>query len=85
MTSGSLMRGTDGQLFTDIVTSIAAAKNVDPVDLEPPLYEVINPESLRDVIESADPSSRVRFRFDDLEVEVRGDETVEITKPPDDE
>lgn len=85
MSSGSLMPGTDEQLFTTIVTSIAAAKNVDPIDLEPPLYDVINPESLGDVIESADASSTVRFRFDDLEVEVRGDETVGITKPPDDE
>lgn len=62
-----------------IVEAVADAKHVNPLDLTPCLYEVIDPNALESLFETPHcaPAS-VRFTIDDVEVQVRAGETVNV-------
>lgn len=55
---------------TRIVDRIAALEGADPVELRPPLYEVIDPEALDALFER--PATRVRPESISLEFEYDG-------------
>lgn len=70
-------------LVCDIVESVADANGVDPLDLEPSLYDVVDPDALERVFGdrpdgSARSGGRVVFVIAGCEVTVRADRTVEV-------
>jgi len=69
-------------VYTAVVEAVAAEKEVDPLSLEPPLYDVLDPEALHSLCRS--PSRvqtplRIRFSYANCTVTVdsEGDITVE--------
>lgn len=67
---------------TRVVSAIADAKGVDPLDL-PPLFEDIDPDALDSLFEATATSprteGRLTFTIDGYEVVVYSDETVTVT------
>lgn len=62
-----------------IVSEIAQAEGVDPLDLNP-LYEVIDSDALDSLFRSPPCSASVKFEYSGYEVRVEGPEEIEITK-----
>ena len=62
-----------------IVTSIAAVKGVPPTELNPPLYQAIDPTALERLMDGSSPIS-VRFSYGEYTVTVRNDETVTVDR-----
>ncbi|AGB17527.1 hypothetical protein Halru_2957 [Halovivax ruber XH-70] len=65
-----------------VVEAVAEADGVDPAMLDPPLYEVLDPEALDRLFAPTptDPSrGTVRFDYRGHEVTVRADGTVDVT------
>ena len=76
-----------GKEVSDIVvTSVAEAKGVDPLELEP-LYDVVDPDALDTIFNSTDASSSMELSFTmaGCEVVVCGDGEVNVTPPASDE
>ncbi|AEH35730.1 HalOD1 output domain-containing protein [Halopiger xanaduensis] len=77
-----------------VVEAIAAAEGVDPAALEPPLYDVLDPDALDTLTDSLcrgadqfdDAAARVEFTYRTYRVEVEiGDEVdVTVTERPSD-
>lgn len=71
-------------LSTAVIDEIAAHEGVDPMDLKPPLYDVIDPDALDmlfpDPGEPSDtPTGRVVFTYCGYEVEVTSTGGVRIS------
>lgn len=73
-----------GQMSETVVTAVAEAKGVDPLDLDP-LYTVIDPDALnrmfRPSVGSPPTSMELRFSMADCHVVVHGDGEVAVTQP----
>lgn len=72
-----------GTLSTVVVTAIARHEGVDPTRLDPPLYEVIDPDALDALFagRGEDPRSktiRLAFSYDDCTVHVSSGGDVRI-------
>lgn len=65
-----------------VVEAVADAEGVAPEDLEPPLYEVIDPEALERVFaptaSGARRDGRIEFVYNGYDVTVRGDGRVSV-------
>lgn len=59
----------------EIVTVVAEAKDVDPMDL-PPLYGVVDPDTIDAVLESSDDTFEFSFDYADVHVAVTADEVI---------
>lgn len=73
---------TDSDAYADpisvrVVEALASANGIDAVDVEPPLYDAIDPGAL-DRLYLSDGDCRVVFGYQDRRVEVRGDGSVSI-------
>ena len=66
-----------------VVRAIAAAKGIDPSDVDP-LYESLDPEALDALLDGTSGGGardvRVSFRIDDLEIEVSEDRCVRVDR-----
>ena len=62
-----------------IVTQIAAAEGVEPIDLEPPLHDVVDPDALDRLIESARTDVSITFTYRGYRVRVDGTGGVDVT------
>lgn len=69
-----------------VVKTVAAAENVDPVDLEIPLYAVVDPDALDSLFVSSNGQSRpdgeVIFEYCGYTVVVASDGTVTLADEP---
>lgn len=68
-----------------VVEAVAAREGVDPVDLDIPLFEALDPDALDTLVRSAsagtDQSSvRVEFTYRGYEVTVTEDGAVEVSR-----
>lgn len=67
-----------------VVEAVAEAKGVDPMELSPPLYDVIDPEALDQVFAPTSMEGRmegqVTFSYNGYEVTVFGDGSVAVEK-----
>lgn len=86
------MRDTQGEIqarpesvpiSSAVIEAIAEHKSVDPVDLDQPLYDVVDPDALdaffAESAGSADPAGRrVEFAYDGCTVRVSGDGTIDV-------
>jgi hypothetical protein len=72
-------------LCWDIVTTIAAERDVDPMEIDERLYDVIDVDSLERLAHQASESEKidlsVSFQMAECFVTVTGDETVRATCP----
>lgn len=67
---------TDGSepLSSAVVSAIARHEGVDPVHLDPPLYEYIDPDALDSLFRDGDESTvELTFRYDGCVVRVDSD------------
>ncbi|WP_247731322.1 HalOD1 output domain-containing protein [Halovivax limisalsi] len=62
-----------------IVRAVASEKEVDPVDLSPPLDTVIDADALNDLFKAPKKSAgRVCFEYSGCRIQVLADGTVEV-------
>ncbi len=61
-----------------IVRTVAAEEGIEPTELEPPLYEAIDPDALQSLLDSSDAVRTVQFSYGGRTVEVRGDGQVTV-------
>lgn len=70
--------------FGAVITAVAKRAGVDPLELETPLYDAIDPSHLDALLDGTDrtaPSAvEVTFRYHGYTVTVDGDLTVTITE-----
>lgn len=73
---------TDNPVSEEVVYAVAEATGADPTEM-PPLYDVIDPQSLdrlfRGRQEDADSNARVIFTMHGCEVTVHADREIEVT------
>lgn len=70
-----------------VIDRIADHRGVDPLDLETPLHEVVDPDALDTLFAptsrgSPRPTGRVTFPYEDCQVAVESDGTVHVTAAP---
>jgi hypothetical protein len=71
-------------LVVDIVTRVAAARDISPYDL-PPLTDYVEADALVRLVAVANRGGQqvtAQFRYDQHDVRVRGDGSVELTAVP---
>ena len=62
----------------EIVTVVAQARGVDPMELEP-LYDVMDPDALDDLCESSDGNLELAFDYADVRVVVTSEEIAVVS------
>lgn len=67
-----------GHVGAEIVTRIAEAENTDPLELTPPLADVVDVDALRAVLESSGNGTSVEFGYRDWTVEARANGTIKL-------
>lgn len=74
----------EGEVSQTVITTVAEAKGVDPLELEP-LYSVIDPDALNKLFQPSlgapNPSLNLQFSMAGCEVEIQGDGEVVVTPP----
>lgn len=60
------------KLSTHVVKAVAEITQTDPLSVEPPLYEEIDPDALDNLFE-ANAAFRIRFSYAGHDVEIRSD------------
>ncbi len=74
------IRSPDQSMSEAVVSRIAARKGVAPCELEPRLYDAIDPEALESVFRET--TGQITFEYCDFLVTVDSDGTVELLDPP---
>lgn len=69
---------TDITVVEAIVRKIASLEEIDPIELEPPLYDAIDPDALQRLLQSSEAVETVRFTYAGWVVDVRGDGRVSV-------
>ncbi|MHB9287038.1 HalOD1 output domain-containing protein [Halobacteriales archaeon Cl-PHB] len=70
------MEGNGEALSTAVVRAVADREGVDPIDLEQPLYAVVDSEALDDLFSTAEGS--VTFEYHGYVVTAHSDGTVDL-------
>lgn len=83
--AGTVRSNAHGSLVSRIVEKVADSEGVDPTELQPPLYEVIEPDALNAVFADAESDvsredGRVEFTYCGYQVVVRSDGQVSVTE-----
>ena len=69
-----------GSLSATVVEAVASHLGCEPDRLQPPLYDVLDPEALDELFRrDHGTTGYVRFEYRDLEIRVNSDGTVEIS------
>ena len=84
-TSDAVQTNAGGESMSEtVVTAVADAKGVDPLDLDP-LYDAIDPDALDSLFSTSPGASasptELRFEMGNCEVVVREGGTVTVTSP----
>lgn len=71
---------------TTVIETVAARENVNPIELNPSLYEVVDPDALDALFApsrtgTARLGGRIEFSYCGYELVVRGDGNVTVTDP----
>lgn len=69
---------TQNDIGWAVVTAVAKAKNIDPMDLEPPLASVIDPDALNSLFKKDLRIGHITFQYSDCEVTIHSDGTVNV-------
>jgi hypothetical protein len=73
-------------LTTTVVEKVADRESVEPTELSPPLYEVIDPDAVNAIFADSDTGrssgeGRIEFSYCGYQVVVRSDGQVSVRKP----
>ena len=60
-------------VICEVVTTVAEVEDVDPLELTPPLYEVIDPDALESLFANDRTLGKVIFNYNGYEVSVFSD------------
>lgn len=79
----SISSQTSSGVHEDVVEAVAEAADESPLDLQPPLYDAIDPDALDAVIESLsrgrdETDARVTFSYAGYEVTVAADGSISV-------
>lgn len=88
MTVSRTAIGSDRSVSTVVVEAVAQTLGVSPIELDPPLHRVVNPDALDDLFDRKWPSkepTRVTFMYAGCEVTVHGGEIVVRPDPDPDQ
>lgn len=66
-------------LTMDVVAAIAEHEGVDPMDLDPPLFEVVDPDALDNLFNEAASNGRVTFSYNGAAVTVTSEGDVRVS------
>ncbi|ATW89589.1 hypothetical protein halTADL_2884 [Halohasta litchfieldiae] len=69
----SFTPSADQSIDVSIIRAVASVSGVDPLSLEPRLYDVVDPDALKRLLNSASSEMRITFLFGVYEVSVTGD------------
>lgn len=65
-----------------IVQRVAEHKGVDPIELEPPLYSILDPETIDRLVHRSDTSGRadtvLEFEYSGCEITVEGGDEITV-------
>ncbi|ELY56279.1 hypothetical protein C491_15067 [Natronococcus amylolyticus DSM 10524] len=67
---------THTKLSSEVIAAVAEAEGVSEIDLEPPLFEAVNPDALNNLFHNA--TRRVQFDYLGYTVTVDQDGTVDL-------
>lgn len=62
-----------------VIRSVAEARDVTPLELPTPLFDVVDPDCLDRLVDSGADDLRVTFTYHGCEVTVRGDGSVTVS------
>lgn len=82
-----LETGSEAPTTTAVIEAIAEHEGVDPLDLDQPLYEVVDPDALDAIIDDGGDGGgaadlTVRFSYNGCRVQVSGDGSIEVAPSP---
>lgn len=74
------------RLSSTVIDAVADHEGIDPMTLEPPLYEAIDPDAIdslfpRDANGRSPSSGRLSFSYNDYRITVTSDGDVQVTEP----
>ncbi|RQG93288.1 hypothetical protein EA462_01295 [Natrarchaeobius halalkaliphilus] len=61
-----------------VVEAIAEAEGTDPLELTPPLYEVIDPDALENLFTDGKTVGKIIFNYNNFEVCVFSDDSISV-------
>ena len=70
----------EGHVSQKVIEAIAEAEETDPVELTPPLYEVIDPEALTNLFTNNRTVGKIVFNYNSHEVSVFSDGYISVKK-----
>ncbi|WP_121823374.1 HalOD1 output domain-containing protein [Halostella salina] len=73
----------DEPITEAIVWAVAEAKDVDPLDIDVPLYDSIDPDALERILDSDSFEGRIGFSVAGCDVVVYDDRRVVVSEAPD--
>lgn len=76
--TGMATNETADSLSTRVVYAVADACDVDPFEMEPPLFHAIDLDALERLVAGGDAGLRVEFTYQGRSVAVEGDGTVTV-------
>jgi len=62
----------------EVIKTVAEIKDVDPLEVTPPLYEVIDPDALESLFANDRTLGKVIFNYSDCEVSVFSDGYISV-------
>ena len=65
-------------VINDVITTVAEEKDVDPLELTPPLYEVIDPDALESLFGNDRTLGKLIFNYSGCEVSVFSDGYISV-------
>lgn len=71
----------DESVSQTVVGAVAEATDVDPLALDPPLYEVIDPDALDRLFDKARSEVQIEFTMAGCQVRVHGAGSVVVVPP----
>lgn len=82
MSQASTATAGSSSVSESVIEAVAEAEGADPIELSPPLYDVIDPDSLNQVFAPTPTDGRMKgtltFSYNGYEVTVCGDGDVSI-------
>jgi len=82
--SASVERNAQNESITEtVVWAVAEAKDVDPLDIDVPLYDRVDPDALKRILDSKSFEGRIGFSLAGCDVIVHDDGRVVVTAEAD--
>lgn len=79
--SNSITSTRPNEPSVSVVVEVADRKGVDPIELTPPLHQVVDPDALDALVagpDARDPTMVVTFDYQGYHVEIRGDGSIDV-------